>query len=133
MSEVGSFFDGMTAFEIVEITYMQREAMFMDMSIFITILSGFLILVYLVGSRLDRTEAIAVTSIYIAFSLHIVFDFSQIAYRHLLVNSYMSGSEPNYVLHVFPSTLMLLGLILSVWYMFRKRRNATQQRVAADA
>lgn len=125
MDEATSILSQLSTFEVIQLTYLQREAMFMNMTIFLTVLTGFLALAYLVGEKLDRIETALISILYSAFSLFLIFDYSAYAYRVYLTQSYLENSEPNPVGFSFISVMMLLGWGVSIWYMIREKRANT--------
>ena len=125
MNRAVSIFDQLSVFELIELTYLQREAMFMNMTIFLTVLTGFLALTYLIANKLDRLEALSISTLYSAVSIFLIFDYTQIAFRTFRTAAYLSGNTPNPVVYVMIPLLMSLGWLLSIWYIIRKRRLAT--------
>ncbi len=124
MAEAATFFDQLTLFELIQISYLQREGMFMKMSIYLTLLTGFLVLTYLIAEKLDRAEAIAVSALYSAVSMFLIFDYTQLSMRNLSVTAHVTGNEPNTVVFYLIPMLMASGWLLSIWYIIRKRRSA---------
>lgn len=125
MDEATTILSQLTTFEVIQLTYLQREAMFMNMTIFLTVLTGFLALAYLMSNKFDRTETALVSILYSAFSLFLIIDYSAYAFRVYLTQSYLEGSDLNPVAHSFISVMMFLSWAVSIWYMLRERRPNT--------
>ena len=58
--------DELSNFEVVQIFYMAREAASGDMSFLVTILSAYLVAVFLAAKRLSRFQILTITAIYTA-------------------------------------------------------------------
>ena len=125
MNEAVSILDELSTFEVIALTYLQREAMFMNMTIFLTLLTGFLVLAYLMANKLSRLEAVAVSFLYSGISVFLVFDYSQVSLRAFRTVHYLLGNEPNGIIYAFVPILMAAGWLISIWYMFSKMKSAT--------
>jgi len=111
----------LTLHELTEVLYWHRQAMATDMSIFMTLLFGYLLLVYFVGAKLDRTEAWLITILYSSFALFLLIGLTATTGR-LITTGQQAGilnSYPNSI-YMGPMT-MFFSWVLSIWYMARTR------------
>ena len=60
-------------FELIELYFMQREAIASDLSVYLSILFAYLATTYFVGANLSRTESIGLSVVYSVFMLYVIF------------------------------------------------------------
>ena len=111
-----------TSHELAEVFYWNREAMATDMGMYMTLLFGYLVLVYFVGNKLDKAEAILISVLYSAFSFFLLLGLLS-AVGNLIETGQKMGRLAEYsdAVYVGPVTIFL-SWVLSIWYMSRVRR-----------
>ena len=112
----------LTVHELTEMLYWHRQAMATDMSIFMTLLFGYLVSVYFVGEKLDRTEAWLITILYSSFALFLLIGLTATTGR-LIATGQQAGILGEYSASIYMGPVtMFLSWLLSIWYMARTRR-----------
>lgn len=123
----------MTEYEISELMYSLIDSMATVFAVYLTILSGYLIMAYLVGRTLSSAQAITVNSLYIAITSVQVYSIFLYA---LEVGALLERKSEISELTVFQSLvsnqysnfstvlLMLLGVFASLYFFYATRRGA---------
>ena len=98
-------------------------AAFTALTIYITIISGYLVVAYLVGDKLSRFELIIVSTLFVFFSVFISlgtnsFFIGAITYSQ---NSSLGYEYPDAARLVF--WFQLIGIGASLWFMVNRRKD----------
>jgi hypothetical protein len=102
------------------------------LSIYLTVTSGYLIVAYLVGSKLTRSQLIIVSGLYLVFAtatsyLAIGYGMRGIHYAEILRN--LSPSTPLYSTELVPGAIafvLLGGIVASLKFMWDSRHPKTE-------
>lgn len=89
--------------------------------IYLTIVSGYLIVAYLVGSKLSRPQVIVISILFLLFSLYLALS----AYNFIYATHRYSNSVniPSYAASAWAMLAILVaGIIASLWFMWDTRQ-----------
>ena len=67
--EILSYCGELSKFELLQLFHLQKESIVDDITIFMTVLFGFIAMAYFVGEKLSRSQAVSVSLIYSVFAL----------------------------------------------------------------
>ena len=112
-------------FELLEAYFLARESVTIEITVFMTILFGYLTVAYFLGTKLSRFQGIVVTTLYSFFALYLTFgiyDAQQTLANIVLV---MSGEDMAFFVVATPSFLVLCWIVSIVFFM--------QSRKSGDA
>ena len=122
----------MSLYELNDL-FVSRQTIVMTMlALYLTLMSGFLVIIHVVGSRLSRLQIIAVCAVYYAWAITHLAAMSRYALQMRVVEQRIEAVAPDYLgdpLHpVFQNVItpiVLLGTLvlplLFVWELRRKK------------
>jgi len=115
--------------EIVETATGLVEAGMLGITIYITVVSGYLVVAYLAGKDLDRFQLLTISSLFGAFSFFVAIgSYSFIAGGQRLFQNADTDPPSEFVrllVQQIPNVLLLImlaGIVLSLIFMARQRR-----------
>jgi len=112
----------LSTFEQLELYYMARDAVGIDVTIFVTMVFAYITVAYLVGKKLNRFQ---VTSVSVLYSLFAIFNLDAIytetgvvvLVSHLLYGVPVDGiARPGFI------ALLALVWLFSLFFMYQARR-----------
>ena len=122
MDQIIEVYSELSTFELLELYYLAREAVGVDVTVFVTLVFGFLTVTYLVGSKLNRFEAISISVLYSFFLIFNVYAISKetgtiVIVSHLLYDAPLSAS----IRAGFVSMLTIVWLF-SLFYLYQIKK-----------
>jgi hypothetical protein len=124
----------MTEYETSEILHNQMAHMWQAGQMYFTLVSAFLVVAYLVGNKLTRTQAAVITSLYLVWIASIVAGTIQSdkTYTKMSTALYEMGSLASEVTETETiislssfAFVQLAGVIASLWFMWSVRHPRT--------
>ena len=89
--------------------------------IYLTIVSGYLIVAYLAGSKLSRSQVVVVSMLFVLFSLYL-----SLTSFNFINSTYLYSASVGLVSDPFGAWIMLVllisGIITSLWFTINVRR-----------
>lgn len=116
----------MSAYEYMDLAYSAWMASIAIVSLWIAVLSGYLVVAYTVGANLTRIQVSVLNIAYSIWALYLLFSgviYLVRARSHLLAAAELVEVEPplRFMLHGYASMGILLWLA-SLWFMWSIRR-----------
>jgi len=118
-----------TEFETAELTFSLVGYGMTAMALYFTVVSGYLIVAYLVGEQLSTSQMIIVSSLFSVFAFILVFgSYSFFSEANRVGN--VSSSSAEYWLSSVVGITELAGIVAAFKFMFdiRKKESATASR-----
>ena len=114
-------------FELLQLYHLQREAMVEDVTIFMSVMFGFIAVAYFVGSKLSRNQAVAISVLYSAFALIDIQRIMGTMIAMTVTEELMIGrfAVENYLTPL----VMVLSWIYSLWFLRQTRRTERAETV----
>ena len=113
----------LSAFEILELTYLVRSDIYFNLSIFMTALFGYIATAHFAAGRLSKFQLLAISSIYSSLLLIEIIAMSS-AVRALGSLISAQGSEPLAIYQYGPVVILAIAWIISIIYMVEARKNS---------
>jgi hypothetical protein len=104
----------MTAADWMEMAQSADSNTIACFGILITLMSGYLVVAYLVGEKLTRTQVSIVNSLYVISALSVISGHSQYTRESLLAGHQAHFSSPDSFAAVDPAYLALVPVVLAV-------------------
>ncbi len=117
-------------FELLQLYHLQREAMILDLSVFMTVLFGFIAVTYFVGSKLLRSQVIAISILYSFFALIIIQRTFGTMLAMIAVEEVLIGRHD--LIAYMTTVVMLLGWTYSLWFMYQTRGSGGADETHTD-
>ena len=114
------FYRSMTNFELTEVALSYNSAILEQATVFISVLSAYLIAAYLVGTKLDRFQLLSITIIYSLFNAFLIFGFFSISSGMIHVVYVLSGTDIT-VTNYGTGALYFVAWVLSIFFMIKIR------------
>lgn len=121
----------MTEYEILELTYSLLDSMATVFAVYLTIITGFLIVAYLIGRQLDTSQVWVINSLFVAITLvqiYSVFNYAVEIESLLQLKAKVSNLTPfqqalaqQYSMYI-TALLMLFGVCASLYFFWNIRR-----------
>ena len=107
-------------FELLQLYHMQREAMVEDVTIFMSVLFGFIAMAYFVGGKLDRNQAIAISILYSVFAMIAIQRIYGTMFAMTLTEEQVIGryAQENFI----TPGVMVLSWFYSLYFLYQTRR-----------
>ena len=116
--------EAFSKFELLQLYHMQREAMVEDVTIFMSVMFGFIAVAYFVGGKLSRNQAIAISVLYSAFALIDIQRIMGTMFAMTLTEELVIG---RYAIENYLTPLvMVLSWIYSLWFLHQVRVEGSQ-------
>ena len=109
----------LTAFEIIELYYLQRELIISEVSVFMSSLFAFIVAGYLVADKLTKSEAIAVSTLYSVFCLFTISGITTMLLANLETANIAVGPSSSIVVYFAP-VLFLSAMIYSLFFFYKR-------------
>ena len=121
MEAIIEIYSELSTFELLELRYLAREAVSIDITIFITLVFAYITVAYLVGKKLNRFETISVSTLYTLFAFFTISaaadETSVIAItQHLLFDEPLNGQ-----VRVGFITMLFLIWLFSLFFMYHTK------------
>jgi hypothetical protein len=99
-------------------------------SLYVSVVSAYLIIAYLVGQKLLKSQAIIITLLFVGFALFMtVSSYKLLVSAHIYLTNY-GNNEKDIIMYVYALTSMeLLGIIAALKFMFDIRK-AKERKLA---
>lgn len=111
----------MTEFETAELTFSLVGYGMTAMALYFTVVSGYLIVAYMVGEQLSRSQMVIVSSLFVVFALSLVFgSYSFFSQANNVGN--VTNSSIEYWLAPVIGISELAGIIAAFKFMFDIRK-----------
>ena len=120
----------------IEMTQMAESTSIAAVGLLVTLISGYLVVAYLVGAKLSRVQVTTVNILFAISAMSVTGSVWQNTYDNLLARHHaytyipdMSGSVPTVLIILTPSGLALIWgciIIASLFFMWRIRHPKTQ-------
>lgn len=109
--DLEGFLSDLTNYELLESYFLVRSALVSDVTIYMTILFGYITVAYLVSAKLSKFQAISISALYSIFALYMISS----AY-----NSSLMLSTIGYVISGIDSSWepVVIGMILVISWIF---------------
>jgi len=113
----------LSTFEQLELYYMARDAVGIDVTVFVTLVFAYITVAYLLGKKLNRFQVISVSvlySLFVLFNLDAIYTETGVVVlvSHLLYDSPVNGTVRTGFL-----TLLTLVWLFSLFFMYQARRD----------
>jgi hypothetical protein len=120
----------------IEMAQMAESTSIAAVGLLVTLISGYLVVAYLVGAKLSRVQVTTVNILFAISAMSVTGSVWQNTYDNLLARHHaytyipdMSGSVPTVLIILTPSGLALIWgciIIASLFFMWRIRHPKTQ-------
>ena len=121
----------MTEYEILELTYSVIDSMATVFAVYLTILTGYLVVAYLIGKQLVTHQVFVINSLFIAITgvqIYSVYQYALEIEALLQTKEQLSPLTPFQLAMVQPVgsyltvVLMLFGVLASLYFFMNMRR-----------
>ena len=119
--DLQEYLKDLTQYEILESYFLVRSALVSDVTIYMTILFGYITVSYFVSAKLTRFQAISISLLYSVFALYMI-SSAHTAIQMLSTIGYVisdvdSSWEPTLIL-----TILLISWVFSIILFIQARR-----------
>ena len=121
----------MTEYEILELTYSLLDSMATVFAVYLTIITGFLIVAYLIGLQLETSQVYVINSLFVAITIvqvYSVYNYALEVESLLQMKAQLSNLTPfqqamsqQYSMYI-TALLMLFGIFASLYFFWNIRR-----------
>ena len=121
----------MTEYEILELTYSIIDSMATVFTVYLTILTGYLIVAYLIGRQLETSQVCVINSLFVAITvvqIYSVYNYAVEVESLLQMKAQLSDLTPfqhamsqQYSMYI-TVLLMLFGVVASLYFFWNIRR-----------
>lgn len=122
MEYFARIFDGLDHFELIQVGQFYAETLFNLLTLHMTVFFGYLALVYFVGSRLSRSQAIWISILYSWFSVGMIAGAFTQAFGIFELTLKLTGLS-DYGQFFFMPSLLLVSWLYSIYFMYSCRRS----------
>ncbi len=125
----------MTEYELGEMLYNTYDGLWQGSQMYFTLVSAYLIIAYLVGSKLDKAQNLIVTGLYVVWTVGIIQSQYSTSVQMVGITDLLLSSESTFLpsevgtqtqagVYTF-LVVQVLGLIASLYFMWTVRRSKT--------
>lgn len=121
----------MTEYEILELTYSILDSMATVFAVYLTILTGYLIVAYLIGRQLDTSQVCVINTLFVAITVvqvYSVYNYAVEVESLLQMKAQLSDLTPfqhamsqQYSMYM-TALLMLFGVVASLYFFWNIRQ-----------
>jgi hypothetical protein len=121
LAAVEEFYTGFSRQELMEVLYLQRAAIVDDVTLYISLLFGFIGVAYLVGDQLSKAEKLFISVLYSCVMAALIFAIAGTIQAYLFTVYVISGNFAS-LFQYSPPTVLGAGWLASIWFMYRSRK-----------
>ena len=115
------FFADFSKQDLLELLYLQRSALVDDVTLFLSLLFGFIAVAYFVGGKLSKLEKHFISVLYSLVMVTLIFAISDVSRALLLTSHVIAGVDTSS--RFLPTVICSLGWLSSLWFMYRSKLN----------
>ena len=118
---MNTIYETLSNYELIDLALSYREAMTGDVMNYVSLLTAYLIVSYLVGSKLTRSQVTIITTLYSAIIAMVIYGTIATATTFVAVNAQLLDTAPSFLPQGL-GILLFTGWVVSILFMFQIRR-----------
>lgn len=108
-------------YELLEAYFIVRNALISDLTIYVTILFGYITVAYFVSAKLTKFQAIGITSLYSIFALYMIASTYNSSLMLSIIGFAVSGVDSAWE-SVVIATILFVSWVFSIIFFLQVRR-----------
>jgi len=102
----------LTEYELVDLAVSMQETVTPPISVFITILSGYLVVAWLIGAKLTRTQVGLINALFIGFQVMLVLSWGGRWEFYFRLANALHSFDPDFYAVTHPAIVSVFGILM---------------------